>query len=453
MPHALACAACHARYGPRTLLVECPACGGLLDLDAPAPNATGPALRARFDDRRAGALSPVGFHGGPAERVRASGVWRFRELVLPDADDHEIVSHPEGDTPLLHRGAVAGWAGVDALLLKHDGHNPTGSFKDRGMTAALTQARRAGARAVACASTGNTSAALAAYAALAGLPGLVLVPAPRAGRGPAAEPQVALGKLAQTLAYGARTLLVRGDFDACLALVREHAARLGVYLVNSVNPYRVAGQKSVVFELLQQLGWRAPDWVVLPAGNLGNTSAVGAALRDSRALGLVDRVPRVAAVQAAGAAPFAAAFRGGFAERRAVRAETVATAIKIGDPASWDRAVRVIAETDGVVTAVDDEELLAAKAAVDASGVGCEPASAASVAGVRRLAREGVIRPGETAVALLTGHVLKDPGVLLDVHRAAAGHHDGPARPWANPPVEIDATADALERAVAGAAR
>jgi threonine synthase len=245
---------------------------------------------------------------------------------------------------------------------------------------------------------------------------------------------------------------VRGDFDACLALVRGHAARLGVYLVNSVNPYRVAGQKSVVFELLQQLGWRAPDWIVLPAGNLGNTSAVGAALRDARALGLVDRVPRVAAVQAAGAAPFAAAFRGGFAERRAVRAETVATAIKIGDPASWDRAVRVIAETDGVVTAVDDEELLAAKAAVDASGVGCEPASAASVAGVRRLAREGVIRPGETAVALLTGHVLKDPGVLLDVHRAAAGHHDGPARPWANPPVEIDATADALERAVAGAA-
>jgi threonine synthase len=371
-------------------------------------------------------------------------VWRFRELVLPDATDAEIVSQPEGDTPLLHRTAVARWAGLEALLLKHDGHNPTGSFKDRGMTAALTQARRAGARAVACASTGNTSAALAAYASLAGVPGLVLVPAPRDG-----SAQVAMGKLAQTLAYGARTLLVRGDFDRCLALVRAHAARLGVYLVNSVNPYRVAGQKSVVFEILQQLGWQAPDWIVLPAGNLGNTSAVGAALRDAVAHGLLARMPRVAAVQAAGAAPFARAFAGRFAERHTVRAETVATAIKIGDPASWDRAVAVIRDTDGVVTDVGDDELLAAKAAVDAAGVGCEPASAASVAGVRRLVREGVIRPGESAVAILTGHVLKDPGILLDVHRAAP---PDAAHPWANPPVEIDATPEALERAVAGAA-
>ena len=453
--HALVCAACQATYGPRTLLVDCPACGGLLDLTPPTPNATGAALRARFDTRRAAAYAPVAFRDAPADRARASGVWRFRELVLPDAADDELVSQPEGDTPLLFRTPVARWAGLDALLLKHDGHNPTGSFKDRGMTAALTQARRAGARAVACASTGNTSAALAAYAALAGVPGLVLVPAPRDG-----SAQVSLGKLAQTLAYGARTLLVRGDFDRCLALVRAHAGRLGVYLVNSVNPYRVAGQKSVAFELLQQLGWRAPDWVVLPAGNLGNTSAVGAALREAHALGLVDRVPRVAAVQAAGAAPFARGFAEHFAERRAVRAETVATAIQIGAPASWDRAVRVIRETDGVVTAVDDEELLEAKAAVDAAGVGCEPASAASVAGVRRLVRDGVIRPGETAVAVLTGHVLKDPGVLLDVHRASASgdapNDDAPnsaaGRPWANPPLEIDATAEALDRAVAGIA-
>jgi threonine synthase len=411
----------------------------------PPARAGAAELRARFDGRRADAHAPVAFDDDPAARARASGVWRFRELVLPDAADAEIVSQPEGDTPLLFRAAVARWAGLDALLLKHDGHNPTGSFKDRGMTAAVTQARRAGARAVACASTGNTSAALAAYAALAALPGLVLVPAPHDG-----SAQVALGKLAQTLAYGARTLLVRGDFDRCLALVRAHAARLGVYLVNSVNPYRVAGQKSVVLELLQQLGWRAPDWVVLPAGNLGNTSAVGAALRDARALGLADQVPRVAAVQAAGAAPFARAFGERFAARHAVRPETVATAIKIGDPASWDRAVGVIQETNGVVTTVDDEELLEAKGAIDAAGVGCEPASAASVAGVRRLVREGVIRPGDRVVAILTGHVLKDPGVLLDVHQA--GPPGAPAaRSWANPPVEIDATAAALERAVQGA--
>ena len=435
------CARCGAVYGPRTLLAECSACGGLLDLQVPPPDVCGPDLRARFDARRTDVDAPVPFGADPAP-ARRSGVWRFRELILPGATDAELVSQPEGDTPLVHRAAVARWAGHDALLLKHDGYNPTGSFKDRGMTAALTQARRAGARAVACASTGNTSAALAAYAALAGIAGLVLVPAPRASGDGAAAPQVALGKLAQTLAYGARTLLVRGDFDRCLALLRAHADSLGVYLVNSVNPYRVAGQQSVAFEIAQQLGWTAPDWIVLPAGNLGNTSAVGAALRAMRALGLLARMPRVAAVQAAGAAPFARAFREQFAARHAVTAETVATAIKIGDPASWERAERVVHETNGVVTDVADAELLEAKAAIDGAGLGCEPASAASVAGVRRLVREGVIRPGETVVAILTGHVLKDPGLLLDYHRA------GSPAPGANPPIEIDATPDALARAV-----
>ncbi|GJG86492.1 threonine synthase [Gemmatimonadetes bacterium T265] len=435
------CARCGAAYGPLTLLAECPACGGLLDLHVPPPDVCGADLRARFDARRADRDAPVTFAADPGP-ARRSGVWRFRELILPGATDAECVSQPEGDTPLVYREPVARWAGHDALLLKHDGFNPTGSFKDRGMTVALTQARRAGARAVACASTGNTSAALAAYAALGGMAGLVLVPAPRAGAGGGAVPQVALGKLAQTLAYGARTLLVRGDFDRCLALLRAHAESLGVYLVNSVNPYRVAGQQSVAFEVAQQLGWSAPDWVVLPAGNLGNTSAVGAALRTMRALGLLARTPRVAAVQAAGAAPFARAFREQFAARHAVEADTVATAIKIGDPASWERAERVVRETDGVVTDVSDADLLEAKAAVDASGLGCEPASAASVAGVRRLAREGVIRPGETVVAILTGHVLKDPGLLLDYHRA------GSTAAGANPPVEVDATPDALARVV-----
>ncbi len=440
------CARCGAEYGPRTLLAECPACGGLLDLRVPPPALCGADLRALFDARRVDAHAPIPF-ADDATRPRRSGVWRFRELILPGAVDAEVVSQPEGDTPLLHRAAVARWAGRDALLLKHDGFNPTGSFKDRGMTVALTQARRAGARAVACASTGNTSAALASYAALAGMAGLVLVPAPKAAvRGEAVQ-QVALGKLAQTLAYGARTLLVRGDFDRCLALLRAHAESLGVYLVNSVNPYRVAGQQSVAFEIVQQLGWTAPDWIVLPAGNLGNTSAVGAALRTMRALGLIDRVPRVAAVQAAGAAPFARAFREQFARRHAVAAETVATAIKIGDPASWERAERVVRETDGVVTDVSDAELLEAKAVIDASGVGCEPASAASVAGVRRLAHEGVIRPADTVVAILTGHVLKDPGLLLDYHRAASDA-SGATPSGANPPVEIDATPDALARAV-----
>jgi len=422
----LCCDACGAEYGALDSRTRCARCGGLLAVWREPPAERGAGLRARLDAR----VAPHAWDDPPL----ASGVWRFRELVLPDVAGTAIVSQPEGNTPLLVRSGVARWAGIDGLLLKHEGHNPTGSFKDRGMTVAVTQAKRIGASAVACASTGNTSASLAAYAALAGIPALVLVPAG----------QVASGKLAQTLAYGARTLLVRGDFDSCLRLATAAEAQLGVYLANSINPYRLAGQQTIVFELLQQLGWEAPDWIVLPAGNLGNTSAFGAALREAAELGLIGRVPRLAAVQAAGAAPFAASFRGGFAERVSVRAETIATAIRIGDPASHERAVRAIRDTGGVVLDVTDAEILEAKAVVDAAGVGCEPASAASVAGARALARAGTIRPGERVVAVLTGHILKDPGILLQYHG------DAEPRPvLANPPVEIDATLPAVERVLA----
>jgi threonine synthase len=411
------CAACNRRYDELDSRSRCE-CGGLLEVRHATPELAATALKALFQSRR-GALT------GPD----LSGVWRYRELVLPTATD--IVSHPEGNTPLLEREAVARWATIPALQLKHEGHNPTGSFKDRGMTVGVTQARRIGARAVACASTGNTSAALAAYAAQAGLPALVLVP----------SGQVALGKLAQALAYGARTLLVRGDFDDCLRLVEEASERLGVYLLNSINPFRVEGQKTIVFEILDQLGWEAPDWIVLPAGNLGNTAAFGKALIEARAAGLISRLPRLAAVQAAGAAPFAAAFKEGFATRTRVKADTIATAIKIGDPASWDRGVKSIRETNGVVTAVTDEEILEAKAVIDAAGIGCEPASAASVAGVRQLAARGVIGTSERVVAVLTGNLLKDPEILIRYHRDT---RPPPAR--ANPPIEIGATLAEVER-------
>src|SRR6185295_11960773 len=223
------------------------------------------------------------------------------------------------------------------------------------------QAVRIGATAVACASTGNTAASMAAYAAVAGLPALVMVPAG----------QVALGKLAQSIAYGARTLLVRGDFDACFQLVREAADRLGVYVLNSINPFRIEGQKTIVLETLQQLEWEPPDWIVVPAGNLGNTAAFGKALREARDLGLISHAPRLAAVQAAGAAPFARSFREGFARRHAVKADTVATAIRIGAPASYERAVAAIRETNGVVAEVTDAEILEAKSIVDRAGIGC----------------------------------------------------------------------------------
>jgi threonine synthase len=397
---------------------RCPVCGGLLEVRHRAPDLTREELLQRFTERR-----------GQRPDATASGVWRFREVVLPAAT--EVVSHPEGNTPLLHRPALDAWTGMDHLLLKHEGHNPTGSFKDRGMTVGVTQACRVGANAVACASTGNTSASLAAYASQASIPALVFVP----------KDAVAIGKLSQSLAYGARTLLVRGDFDDCLRLVEEASVRLGVYLLNSINPYRLEGQKTIMLELLQQLHWEAPDWIVLPAGNLGNTAAFGKALHEAHSWGLISRMPRLAAVQAEGAAPFFRSYEEGFATRHTVKAETVATAIRIGNPASYDRAVMAIRETNGVVLAVSDQDLMEAKAAVDGCGVGCEPASAAAVAGLRALVRRGVVQPSQRVVVVLTGHVLKDPGALLQYHRDTE-----PAPPGANRPVEIEPSLAEVER-------
>lgn len=407
------CLSCGAETPTTDASPRCRRCGGLLEIRH-SFSETAAAHRDRLEHR-------IPTRGG----WTGSGVWRYRELVYPDVPVQDIVSHPEGNTPLLDREPVQRWAGVSRLFLKHEGHNPTGSFKDRGMTVGMTQARRIGARGVACASTGNTSASLAAYAAHAGIPGFVFVPAGK----------VALGKMAQTLAYGARTLAVRGDFDACLKLVEAASEPLGLYLLNSINPFRLEGQKTIVLELLEQLGWDAPDWIALPGGNLGNTSAFGKALREAHQLGLIARVPRLAVIQAAGAAPFAASFQEDFATRHRVQADTVATAIRIGDPASFDRAVNAIRFTNGVVLAVSDEEILDAKAVIDQAGVGCEPASAASVAGVKRLVAQGVIGAEDSVVAVLTGHVLKDPEILLSSKRVRM-------------PIEVDPTIDAIARAI-----
>jgi threonine synthase len=409
------CASCGARLDELDPRTRCPDCGGLLDVLFHTPQGRGAELCREFNAmiRTSGSAQDT------------SGVWRYRELIM-NAPASCIVSFPEGNTPLISNERVASWAGSSGLRLKHEGMNPTGSFKDRGMTVGLTQAKRIKARAVACASTGNTSASLAAYAALAGLPALVLVPAG----------QIASGKLHQTLAYGARTLAVNGDFDACLALVRDAALKFGVYLLNSVNPYRIEGQKSIVFELLQQLEWNAPDWIALPAGNLGNTAAFGKALDEAMRVGLIGRLPRLLAVQASGAAPFFESFATGFAERKTTRAETVATAIRIGNPASWDRGTRAIRLTNGAVVAVPDESILEAQRCISHAGVGCEPASAASVAGIRAAIGSGLIGPDENVIAVLTGHLLKDP--LAGVHNLDA-----------NGPVEIEASLSEIERELA----
>lgn len=394
----LACITCDRTYETYEVRYECD-CGSLLSVERDVINAGPATFDARLSSR------------APLDR---SGVWRFREAVL-GALPEEIITHPEGATHLYERFG---------LYFKHEGENPTGSFKDRGMTVAMTQAVRLGARAVACASTGNTSASLAAYAAHAKLRAIVFVPAGK----------ISSGKLAQTLAYGATCLQIRGDFDAAMRLVREASAQLGIYLVNSINPFRIEGQKTIVWELLQDLDWLAPDWIVVPAGNLGNTSAFGKALKEAKQFGWIDRVPRLAAIQASGANPFYRSYREDFASRHRMTAETIASAIRIGDPVSHDRAVAAIRWTNGVVEQVTDEELMAAKREIDAAGIGCEPASAATLAGVKKLRQAGVIKDGERVVCVLTGHLLKDPEAIMKSHAGTS--------------IEIDATVEAVRRAV-----
>jgi threonine synthase len=240
---------------------------------------------------------------------------------------------------------------------------------------------------------------------------------------------------------------VQGDFDSAMQLVRQVCDELGIYLLNSLNPFRVEGQKAIMFELLQQRDWEPPDWIVFPAGNLGNTAAFGKALHELKKVGLIARVPRLAAVQARGANPFYRSYAGGFRQREGVTARTVATAIRIGHPVSYQRAVRSLYWTNGLVTDASDEEIMNAKAQVDGAGIGCEPASAASVAGARRLVQEGVIQPGDSVVAILTGHLLKDPGATVDYHLEKL---DGIESAHANRPVVIEPTLEAVRQALQG---
>jgi threonine synthase len=394
MASILQCMDCNRQYAIDTVIYTCETCGGLLDVQHDHDGLRAAVTRAMFDVRLGTLAAPY-----------RSGVWRYKELVA-DVDDQFIVSRPEGNTNLYDVPKLAQWAGVDTLYLKHEGENPTGSFKDRGMTTGVTQARVLGMERVACASTGNTSASLAAYAALAGMEGIVFFQ----------NQQIALGKLAQAIAYHATCVQINADFDRNLELVREISERLGIYVLNSVNPFRLEGQKSIMFEALQQLGWQVPDWIVCPGGNLGNSSAFGKGLHELHTLGLIDRLPRVAIIQAEGANPLYRSFLTGFADYEPVKAATIATAIKIGNPVNYPKAVRTIRWTDGVVEQVTDQQIMDAKALIDAQGIGCEPASACSLAGTRKLVQMGVIQPGDTVVGILTGHILKDPDATIRYH-------------------------------------
>lgn len=382
---------CLAEYDLDARIYVCARCGGLLDVERREP--IDPAsLKDLWRERKSS-----------LDARDRSGVWRFREF-LPFTDDVEVVSLGEGNTPLYDAPRSADYCRLPQLKLKHQGCNPTGSFKDTGMTVAVTQARRLGAKFVACASTGNTAASLAAYAARADLPCAIIVPGG----------QVSHAKLAQALDYGARVLEIEGNFDTCMNVIRELSEDGSVYLVNSINPFRIEGQKTVAFELAEQLEWRVPDHLVLPGGNLGNSSAFGKGFRELLQSGLIDRMPRITVVQAAGAAPFARFYAEGdhSAFVNEEHPKTLASAIKIGAPVSWPKAWRAVSETGGGVITVTEQEIADAKAVIGRDGIGCEPASATTVAGIRKLA----IKEDESVVAVLTGHVLKDTDYVMQYH-------------------------------------
>ena len=408
MPAELVCFTekCRARFPIDAVLYNCPHCGGLLETRYDPPALSAADLKGLWRNRR--------LSNDPLDQ---SGVWRYREF-FPFLDDYSrVVTLREGNTPLLEGPGPAQFGRLDRLVFKHQGFNPTGSFKDNGMTCGVAQAVRLGMTRVACVSTGNTSASMAAYASAAALQPIIFIP----------HGNIAYGKLAQALEYGARTLQVEANFDQILALVRRLAERLGIYLLNSINPFRIEGQKSIMVELMDQRDWQVPDWIVLPGGNLGNTSAFGKALREMHDCGLIDRLPRLAVIQAEGAAPFYDFMKS--ADRTQFHPvgdpHTLATAIKIGDPVSWPKALYELTATNGVVESVTEQEIADAKAVVGRSGIGCEPASAATLAGIRKLTASGTIRSESDVVAVLTGNLLKDPDYIHRYHTGTLQAPDG----------------------------
>jgi threonine synthase len=408
---------CGATYDVHEVRTACGDCGSLLDVVYDWDRLPVPDSMRFFEQKWARRNEPL----------CRSGVWRFSEL-LPFAPPEKVVTIGEGQTLLLPSDGVARYIGLNAgeLYLQYEGMNPSGSFKDNGMTAAFTHAHTIGAKRAACASTGNTSASLALYCGVSKLMQAVIF----IGSG-----KISYGKLSQALDYGALTVQIAGDFDDAMARVREVSEKLGIYLVNSVNPFRLEGQKSIMFRVLEGLDWQPPDWIVVPGGNLGNSSAFGKAFMELKELGLIDRVPRLAVINAAGANTLFELFEkrgqrwnGGHLDQQVAdeyvqemdrnnrRASTIASAIEINRPVNYEKCLRALEVCDGVVREVTDQQMLDAKAQVGANGLGCEPASAASVAGAKLLRAEGVIAPSERVVCILTGHQLKDPTATVAYH-------------------------------------
>jgi threonine synthase len=410
--HQLRCFGCGARIRGEqaNAIFRCAECDDLFEVEYPGWGlGEGAKGRPNTDRPNAGALKWLWRERrASSELLDHSGVWRFRELLPILNSFGNAVTLREGNTPLYHLPRAAKALGLDQLFAKHQGMNPTGSFKDTGMTAALSVARERGFEWVACASTGNTSAAMAAYAARAGMKSLVLIP----------QGKIAWGKLAQSMDYGAVTCQLNTDFDGCLQVLTTIVQQSPIYLLNSVNPYRLEGQKTPALEIAEALDWSVPEHILVPGGNLANSSALGKGFREMKALGLISRLPKISVIQAAGANPLARSFAlDGGQTLQPVKAKTRATAIRIGNPASWRKAARVVQETGGWCLDVSEAEIAVAKAELGREGIGCEPASAVTLAGLKKLVAEGKVAPSDTVVLLLTGHTLKDADYTIDFHR------------------------------------
>ncbi|HZX34128.1 MAG TPA: threonine synthase [archaeon] len=433
----LKCIECGNEFAASEKIYKC-SCGDLLDVLYDFSGINAAALKETFRQRR---LSN--------ELIDLSGVWRFRELIPFLESPENIVSLPEGNTPIFSAAKSAEYAGVKKLSMKHQGLNPTGSFKDNGMTAAISKAKEIGAKTVVCASTGNTSASMAAYAAKAGMDAVVLIP----------KGQIAFGKLSQALDFGAKTFQIDGDFDSAMKLVQEISLEKEIYLMNSINPFRLEGQKTIAIELMEQRSWKAPDRIVVPGGNLGNASAIGKGVKELFDLGFIGKMPMITIIQATGADPLYRTLTTSSEELVPIKAKTLATAIKIGNPINWRKAVRAMDDTRGWCDEVSEQEIADAKAIIGKDGIGCEPASATTLAGIKKLVGTEIDK-SEDIVAILTGHMLKDTDYTLNYHfNSLYERGKYAARPlkkgsgkikstFANPPKKIRGTMKELRKAM-----
>jgi threonine synthase len=422
---------CGSEFDCGQSLFKCPDCGDLLDIIYDWDRIEVPSSLSDFAKRWATKSSPLDF----------SGVWRFRDMV-DFCDDKYKVTIGEGQTILQQNDDLAGVLGVNpgCLHLQYEGLNPSGSFKDNGMAAAFSHAKMVGVKSSACASTGNTSASMALYAHSCGMKCTVFV----------GEGRIAFGKLSQSMDYGGHTIQIRGDFDDCMKQVQSVCLQLGIYLVNSLNPFRLEGQKTIMLRIIEQFGWQVPDWIIAPGGNLGNSSAFGKMFSELKELGLIAKIPRLAVINATGASTLTDLFNGKglrwnggnvdeaiindyYADLTAKNfsPHTCASAIEISRPVNLKKCLRALDICNGVVLAVTDEEILDAKAQIGKYGLGCEPASAATIAGLKHLLANGTISADERVACVLTGHLLKDPDVTVNYHKNKQGA-------FSNPPVKVD---------------